>query len=91
MISTLNTPARVLLVILQPKESIRKKIKYNREEVLKYVTEEFSKEYDIIWMPPLGFNNTHAMMMREEHAARLNISTISELRDYMHEINQLGR
>lgn len=72
-----------LLVILQPEESIRKKIKYNREEVLKYVTEEFSKQYDIIWMPPLGFNNTHAMMMREEHAARLNISTISELKAYL--------
>lgn len=72
-----------LLVILPSKESIRKKIKYNREEVLKYVTEEFSKQYDIIWMPPLGFNNTHAMMMREEHAARLNISTISELKAYL--------
>jgi len=72
-----------LLVILSPEESIREQIGYNREEVLKFVTEEFSKQYDIIWMPPLGFNNTHAMMMREEHAEKLNISTISELRDYL--------
>ena len=25
----------------------------------------------------------HAMMMREEHAERLNISTISELKEYL--------
>ena len=34
-------------------------------------------------LPPLGFNNTAALMMREEQAARLGLTTISDLKEYV--------
>lgn len=71
------------LVIINPPESIKNSILYNKKAVLDYVRKEFEERYDIVWMPTLGFNNTFALMMREEHAERLGIRTISELSEYL--------
>jgi len=43
------------------------------------VSEAFLERYDLQWLAPFGFNNTYVLIMRRDHAARLGVSTISQL------------
>src|SRR6266496_254302 len=43
------------------------------------VAKEYRKRWNLVWSPPLGFENTFALVMRREDAARLHISKISDL------------
>lgn len=40
-------------------------------------------EKGLIWLTPVEFNNTYALMMREEQARKLGIETISDLARYI--------
>lgn len=68
-----------LQVILQPPEAVIDSLAGNQHKVYNYVNEAFQEEYQIEWLPPLGFNNTYALMMREDQAEKMNIRNISEL------------
>ncbi|MEO1051569.1 MAG: ABC transporter permease/substrate-binding protein [Bacteroidota bacterium] len=72
-----------LLVLLNASEEERKSIQYDKLSVLNYVKKEIRDRHGMEWMPPLGFNNTFALMMREEQAEELNIKTISDLSEYL--------
>ncbi len=68
-----------LLVIL-PKEAIQNfAVRYEKDLVYELVNREFMNRYNMAWGPPLGFNNTFALMMRKGMAQRRNIKTISDL------------
>ncbi len=71
------------LLVLMPEEGRDTSIMYSREAVYEYVQKEFRERYDIYWLSPLGFNNTHAMVMRREQAERLGILSISDLAEYL--------
>lgn len=43
------------------------------------VRQEFRYRWDLVWLAPLGFNNTYALGMRAKDAAARNIRTISDL------------
>ena len=43
------------------------------------VAQEYRKRWNLVWSPPLGFENTFALVMRRDEAARLHISKISDL------------
>ena len=45
------------------------------------VADEYAKR-GLRWSPPLGFNNTFAIIIRDEDAKRYGIRTISEAADY---------
>ncbi|HVH47339.1 MAG TPA: glycine betaine ABC transporter substrate-binding protein [Labilithrix sp.] len=49
------------------------------DTVLETVRKEFSERYDLVWLDPLGFNNTYALAMPEELANRLGITKVSDL------------
>lgn len=66
-----------LLVILKPEDAAN--VPYRKDDVYEYVKKQFDERYQLQWMPPLGFNNTFALMMRREQAERLGVSSISEL------------
>lgn len=51
----------------------------NPEEVYEYVKNEFEKQ-GIIWLNPLGFNNTYAFAVKEETATKYNLEKISDLK-----------
>lgn len=68
-----------LLVILSAPPEVAASLSADKDHVFRYVADEFRQRYNIAWLPPLGFNNTYALMMREEQAARLGIRTISDL------------
>ncbi len=52
------------------------------EEVYNQVKKAYEKEFDVRWFDPFGFNNTYTLTMRKEHAGRLGIRTISELKPH---------
>jgi len=52
-------------------------------EVYDIVRREFSQQYDLMWLKSFGFNNTYTLTMRQQHAERLGIVTISDLAEYI--------
>ena len=55
----------------------------NPEIVLNSINQDLIEQHGISTMRPLGFNNTFALMMRKSQADSLQISTISQLSDYL--------
>jgi osmoprotectant transport system permease protein len=53
------------------------------EKVYDVVREEFSRDFDLIWLKPFGFNNTYALTMRKDVAHSLGIQSISDLAEYL--------
>lgn len=52
------------------------------EKVYQRVKEEYAHRFHLAWMPPLGFNNTFAIVVRGEDARELNLEAISDLAPY---------
>jgi len=71
------------LLVLLPDEARNQDLVYNAKMVYEYVKYEFEERYDLIWLDPLGFNNTHAIIMRRTHAQELGVNSISDLSAYM--------
>ncbi len=42
------------------------------------VKRDFKEQYNLLWLGPLGFNNTYTITMRKKQAQNLKISTISD-------------
>lgn len=68
-----------LLVLLQTPDSTINILGQDKNEVYQYVKHQFMEKHKIHWMPPFGFNNTFALMMRRDHADSLKIESISDL------------
>ena len=66
-------------VLLSPPDSLVQQLVEDADGVYKYVKTEFENQYDLYWLKPLGFNNTYALMVREETALVNNWSAISDL------------
>lgn len=65
-----------LTAILQESPSI------NSDAVFQTVQRAYRQRFDLEWLPPLGFTNTFAILIRGADAARLGIKTISDLVQY---------
>lgn len=50
----------------------------NPAAVFERVQEEYRKRWGVEWLPPLGVNNTFAMVIRGDEARRGNLQTISD-------------
>lgn len=72
-----------LLVILQAKQPTIDSLIKDKRKVYDHVSQAFLQHYGIRWLPPIGFNNTYALMMRRQQAATLNIQSISDLKEYL--------
>ncbi|MEP6993294.1 MAG: glycine betaine ABC transporter substrate-binding protein [Acidobacteriota bacterium] len=51
-------------------------------EVRLRVAQEYARRFRLIWSPPLGFENTFALVMRGAQARELSIARISDLARY---------
>ncbi|MDQ2869142.1 MAG: ABC transporter substrate-binding protein [Acidobacteriota bacterium] len=59
---------------------LREKPERDPAVVRKKVTEEYRRRWGAVWAPPLGFENTFALVVREEDARRLRLARISDLK-----------
>ena len=73
----------VLLVMLHPSEQELERLAGDKDRVFDYVQQEVQQQFSLTWLPPLGFNNTTALMMREEQAQQLSIETVTDLKEYV--------
>jgi osmoprotectant transport system permease protein len=48
------------------------------QEVYRRVAAEYARRFDLVLTEPLGFNNTFAILVRDEDARKLNLKTISD-------------
>nr|WP_272893773.1 glycine betaine ABC transporter substrate-binding protein [Heyndrickxia oleronia] len=48
-------------------------------DVYERVKKRFKDKYNIVWLDPIGFNNTYSLTIREEDAKKWKIKTISDL------------
>ena len=46
------------------------------------VKDTFAEQYKLVWLSPLGFNNTYALTMRKAQAQKLGVQKISDLEAY---------
>lgn len=72
-----------LLVMLHPDTTTIRNLTVSKNAVYDYVKRVFEKQFHVTWLEPVGFNNTYAVMMRQEDAKRLRIKTISDLSNYI--------
>lgn len=49
------------------------------EEAFRRVSEEFKRRWNLIWLPPLGFNNTYTLAVKKELARKHDLKTFSDL------------
>ena len=61
---------------------LKQKPQGGRKEVYERVRAEYVQQFGLEVEPPLGFNNTFAMVIRGEDAQRLHIKTLSEAAAY---------
>ena len=52
------------------------------EESYQVVKEEFAKQFDIVWLGPLGFNNTYTLAVTPEVYEAFGVETYSDLVPY---------
>ncbi len=52
-------------------------------EAERYLREQLTAQYGLAWLPPLGFSNTYAILVRENDPQFLNTLTLSGLRQLM--------
>jgi len=48
-------------------------------EVYRRVSREFRRRFGVRWLPPLGFQNTYAIAVRQETARQYHLTTLSDL------------
>ncbi|RSL33300.1 ABC transporter permease/substrate-binding protein [Salibacterium salarium] len=56
------------------------------EEVYNQARQGMAEEYHMSYLKPMAFNNTYALAMREQHAEKLGIQTISDMAPYTDEL-----
>jgi glycine betaine/choline ABC-type transport system substrate-binding protein len=49
------------------------------DSVYDTVKQAYQDEFGLVWLDPLGFNNTYTLAMRSDQAAELGVETISDL------------
>ncbi len=68
-----------LLVLLNTPEAVQDSLENQKERVYAYVNEQLKKEHDLLFLAPLGFNNTYAISVRDKMAEKNNLQRISDL------------
>ena len=66
-----------LLAVLR--DSLTDELRGDPGAVYARVAREFTERYGVHWLPPLGFQNTYAIAVRRDVAARHGLRTLSDL------------
>jgi osmoprotectant transport system substrate-binding protein len=58
---------------------LKREVVNDKNRVFDIVKDEFKKQFDLVWLKPLGLNNTYTITMRTTHSEELSIERISDL------------
>ncbi len=67
------------LVLHSPPQDTIDQLICNPEEVYTFVKRESARAFNLRWLKPIGFNNTYALMMREDLAEEMGVERVSDL------------
>lgn len=59
---------------------LKRQVVHNPYKAFNIVALAYRDQFDLEWLPPIGFNNTYAIAIRQETAERNHWQTISDLR-----------
>ena len=59
--------------------TLEREVIQDAQETFDAVKAAYEEKFELTWLAPLGFNNTYALAMREDHALELGIETYSDL------------
>ncbi len=57
------------------------------DEAYLAVAQGYREQFDLHWLPPIGFNNTYAITVRGEMADKLKLKTVSDLASHADELS----
>lgn len=60
-------------------DSLPDSVARDKRAVFSHVETRFRSQYGLVWLPPLGFENTYAIAVRKETAAKYHLRTLSDL------------
>lgn len=58
---------------------LKEPVNNDPETVYNTVKKEFEEKYSMIWLSPIGFNNTYALAVRKDIADKYSLNSISDL------------
>lgn len=70
-----------LLVLLSPPDLLVQQMIRDKDAVFEYVSNTFESNFQLLWLDPLGFNNTYALMIRDDIGQKKGIRKISDMVD----------
>lgn len=56
------------------------------DEAYRIVAEEFKKQWNLVWMKPIGFNNTYTLAVKKSFAEERGLKTFSDLAKISNEL-----
>lgn len=62
----------------------------NATQVFNTVRDEYKKQFNLAWLAPAPMNNTQALAMKKDVAARYGIKTISDMAAHAGELTMIG-
>src|SRR5699024_5725751 len=72
-----------LHVLLDPSPRTIDSLGNDPKAVFSYVRKQTRRGFGLLWLKPIGFENSYALLMRRDQADRLGIRTISDLVEYL--------
>jgi osmoprotectant transport system substrate-binding protein len=62
----------------------------DRQQVFNTVKDEYKKQFNLVWLNPAPMNNTQALAMKKDVAAKYGIKTISDMAAQAGELTMIG-
>jgi len=60
---------------------LKHEVRTNADDVYQIVAKAYRERFELVWLPPMGFNNTYAITVRAGHADEHGWQTIGDLAD----------
>ncbi len=77
-----------LLLMLDGDNTQKSNLLKSPESVFNYVNEKSQEQFNFIWMPPLGFNNTFAMLIRKDDAEKYSLKNLRDFSELMNSVTE---
>jgi osmoprotectant transport system substrate-binding protein len=69
---------------------LKESVLSDRQEVFNKVSEEYKKQFNLVWLDPSPMNNTQALAMTQEGSNKFGVKTISEMAAKASELTMIG-
>ncbi len=60
---------------------LKQPVIHDPDEAYRMVASQYRQQFDMVWLPPIGFNNTYALTVRTDHARQRGWAAVSDLID----------